>query len=33
MQNLEFAVPALQAVVIAVLMWKKIQHRTSNDID
>jgi hypothetical protein len=33
MQNLEFAVPAPQAVVIAVLMGKKIQQRASNDID
>jgi hypothetical protein len=33
MQNLEFAVPALQAVVIAVLIGRKIRHGTSNDID
>jgi hypothetical protein len=33
MQKLEFAVPAPQAVVIAVLMGRKIRHGTSNDID
>ena len=33
MQKLEFAVPAPQAVVIAVLMGRKIRHGISNDID